>query len=37
MTIVTKGDKHALEQIYKQLMKIIDVREIKVITQEIAV
>lgn len=37
MTIVTKGDKHALEQIYKQLMKIIDVREIKVVTPEIAV
>lgn len=37
MTIVAHGDDATLEQIEKQLMKLIDVREVKVVTPETAV
>lgn len=37
MTIVAIGDEHTLEQIYKQLMKIVDVREVKVVSSKTAV
>lgn len=34
MTIVTRGDEATLEQIDKQVSKLIDVKEIKVLTDE---
>ncbi len=37
MTIVAHGNEATLEQIYKQLAKLVDVREIKVVTEKIAV
>lgn len=37
MTIVAHGDDAMLEQIVKQLAKLIDVREIKVVTPESAI
>ena len=34
MTIVTNGDSATLEQIDKQLSKLVDVREVRVMTSE---